>query len=376
MKNKKIKKISKKQTLIKNILFTTLVVVSGIFFIAFFDNAYQSPKYETADLQVVGSEVLANGTTDSQNKVTLNFQTGGKLAYLPFKEGDTVYQGQTIASLNTYTLQKQLQLMANNYQTAKNAGDQALESQKAGVLEGQQRTSLDTINKQGYSAIPEVDVIYDNVKRIIDNALLAQNSAQINVDIANYTLQLASLTSPINGILLREDVTTPGVNITPQTSFIVADPSLMVFSANVRQQDINFISIGNSAKIMPDGRNGEIITGVVSKIYPQRIILTTGESVYRVDIKADGLNQNTAMLGQSGTVLIKSNFKQRVMLVPSWTVLSQNFIWVLQNNKLILKRVTIGDTISGQTEILSGLSKDDKVITNPQSIISKNYKIL
>lgn len=369
-------KISKKQNVIKYVLAIAVVAFIGVFSVSFFVHAYQTPKTETASVQVVGTEILSSGTTDSQNKATLNFQTGGKLAYLPFKEGDTVYQGQIIASLDTYALQKQLQLVANNFQTTKNAVDQALQSQSAGVLEGQQRTSLDTTNKQGYSAVPETDVIYDNVKRIVNNALLTQNSAQINVDIANYALQLASLTSPINGVILHEDATTPGVNVTPASSFVVADPTTMIFAANVRQQDIGFISTGNSAKIILDGHSGEVIMGVVDKIYPQKTILPTGESVYRVDIKADGLNQSVAMLGQGGTVLIKSNFRQKVMLVPSWTVLSQNFIWVLANSKPVLKEVAIGDTVNGQTEVLSGLSKNDKVITNPQSIISKKYQIL
>ena len=376
MKSKKIIKKSKKQNLIKYFFATAVVAVVGIFSVTFFASAYQTPKTETADIQVVGSEILANGVTDAQNKATLNFQMGGKLTYLPLKEGDTVYQGQTVASLDTYALQKQLQLTANNYQTVKNGSDQTLESQQAGILEGQQRTSLDTTNKQSYSAIPETNVIYDNVKRIVDNALIAQNSAQINVDIANYAISLAVLTSPINGIVLHEDVTTAGVNITPATTFVIADPTSMVFSANVRQQDADFISVGNSAKITLDGKGGRVITGVVDKIYPQRTILPTGESVYRVDIKADGLNQDTAMLGQSGTVLIKSNFTEKVMLVPSWAVLSQNYVWVLENNKPVLKEVMIGSTTNGQTEILGGLSQKDQVITNPQSVISKKYQIL
>ncbi len=373
---KQVNKNSKRKNFIKYLFATAIVVVAGIFTVTFLANAYQTPKTETANVQIVGSEILANGSTDAQNKATLNFPTGGKLSYLGVKEGDSVYQGETIASLDTYVLQQQLQLMANNYQTAKNGADQAQESQQAGVLEGQQRTSLDTTNKQGYSAIPETNVIYDNVKKIVDNALIAQNSAQINVDIANYTIQLASLTSPLNGIVMHEDVTSSGVNVTPATSFVVADPGSMVFAANVRQQDIDFISVGNSAKIMLDSQKGQVITGAVDKIYPQRTVLSTGESVYRVDIKADNLNQNTAMLGQSGTVLIKSNFTQKVMLVPSWTVLSQNFVWVLENNKPILKEVTIGSTTNGQTEILNGISQNDKVITNPQSVISKRYQIL
>jgi len=368
------KKLLNKGT-IKNLTIIACVVIIGIFAVIFLANAAQAPKTETSGVQTVSQQILATGSVAAQNQAVLNFQIGGKLAYLPFKEGDKIYQGQTIANLDTYALQKQLQLTANTYQTVSNSTDQVLKGQQAGIIEGQQRTSLDTTNKNAYSNTTEVTVISDNVKRIVDNAMLAQNSAQINTDLANYALQLGTLTSPIDGIVLHEDVNTAGVNITPVTSFIVADPNSMVFSANVRQQDIAFISVGNSASVLLDSSNGQYVNGVVDKIYPQKTILANGEEAYRVDIKIDNLS-TTGKFGQGGTVLIKSNFNQKVILVPSWAVLSNNYIWVLSNNKPLLKKITVGDDVNNQTEILKGLSDTDKIITNPGSILSNLYQIL
>jgi hypothetical protein len=149
----------------------------------------------------------------------------------------------------------------------------------------------------------------------------------------------------------------------------------MVFNANVRQQEIAFISVGNSVTISLDALNGKILQGVVDKIYPQKTTLTNGDQVYRVDVKINNL-PTSIKLGQAGTVLIKSNFNQKIILVPSWTVLSDSYVWVLDNQKPLLKKVTIGDTVNGQTEIMSGLEDTDKVITNPESIISKLYSII
>jgi RND family efflux transporter MFP subunit len=369
-----MKKIFNKQTL-KYLVVTIFVVVIGIFAVTFFAHAQQPVKTETVDVNAVSQQILAIGSINAQTQVTLNFQMGGKLIYLPVKEGDTVYQGQAIAQIDSYALQKQLQIAANAYQATKNTTGQAQENQNAGVLEGQQRTALDQTNKQGYSAVPETDVIYDTVKRLVDNANLAQNSAQLNVDLANYAVSVATLTSPINGVILHEDVNTAGVNITPVTTFVVADPTSIVFSANVRQQEIAFISVGNPVAVSLDALNGKVLQGVVDKIYPQKIILADGDQVYRVDVKINNL-PTTVKLGQSGTVLIKSNFNQKIILVPSWTVLSDSYIWVLDNQKPVLKKITAGDTINGQTEVMNGLLDTDKVITNPESIIVKLYSII
>lgn len=369
-----MKKILNKQTL-KYIVVTIFIVIIGIFAVTFLAHAASSPKTETVDVNSVSQQILATGSIAAQTQASLSFQIGGKLIYLPFKEGDVISQGQTIAQLDSYALQKQLQIAANTYQATKNTVGQTQENQNAGVLEGQQRVALDQTNKQGYSAIPETQVIYDTVKTLVDNADLAQNSAQLNVDLANYAVQLATLTSPINGIVLHEDVNTAGVNITPITTFVVADPTSMVFSANVRQQEIAFISVGNPVSVSLDAFNGAVLQGVVDKIYPQKTVLSNGDQVYRVDVKINNLPASVK-LGQSGTVLIKSNFNQKVTLVPSWTVLSDSYIWVLENGKPVLKKIIAGDTINGQTEVMSGLKDTDKVITNPQSIITKLYSII
>lgn len=324
-------------------------------------------------VQVAFSKIQADGSVVSANEAVLHFQTGGKLSYLPVKEGDRVYQGETIARLDTYALQRQLQIAANTYQTTKNANDQTQENQGAGILEGQQRISLDATNKNGYSNTPESQVITDQIKRIVDNSSLAQNSAQLNVDLANYAIQLASLTSPISGVLSHADVTTGGVNVSPTTTFIVDDPTALVFRAQVLANDIDYIAVGQPTTIKMD--SGKTIIGTVEKIYPSKMTLANGSSVYQVDIQSPQFT-NTTKMGETGSVLIDNIEGHDVMLVPSWTVVSQQYVWVDENGKTMLKKVKVGKEHGNMTEIVSGLSSNDKVIENPKSIISNKYQIL
>jgi RND family efflux transporter MFP subunit len=360
--------INRKFFLILTIIVCAVVVLA----INFYPNT-TSTNSETVAVKKVGNQIMADGTVDSQNTAILHFQIGGKLTYLPVKEGDTVYAGQTIASLDTYALQKQLQLAANNYQTVQNSKNQTQESEQAGVLEGQQRTSLDTTNKQGYSSIVETDLIYDNVKRLVNNATLAQNSAQLNVDLANYALSLSSLASPIKGIITHLDVTNVNTNITTSTGFIVADPDNLVFNANVPESMINYIGVGNNVKIKIT--NGGEITGKVTKIYPQKFTMPDGENGYKVEISAENLTK-VAKMGQAGNVLINSSLSKESMIVPSWVVLGKKYVWVLNDNKFILKTISVGKIIGNETEILNGLKASDMVILNPKSIGTKNYKLL
>jgi HlyD family secretion protein len=356
------------------ILIVLLVIVLGFITLGA-STSQKSGTGPSASVSVkfVSSTITAEGTVTAQNQAALNFQMGGKLTYLPFKEGDKVYQGQTIASLDTYVLRQQLQLAANTYQTTLNSASQTSENQQAGILEGQQRYSLDTSNKEGYAAIPEASVIYDNVQRIVDNANLAQNSAQLSVNLASYALSLATLTSPISGILLSEDVTTSGVNVTPQTSFVVADPSSMVFRANVPTEDIYYITNGSTVSIAIDGLENKL-SGTVVRIYPSKVILPGGEAVYPVDIQSDALKKY-AKLEQTGTALIPTN-SQNMALVPAWTVLSGKYIWADDNGTPNLKQVTSGKIHGSQMEIIRGLQPGDRIIIDPELIQSLKYHLL
>src|ERR1035437_2558220 len=110
-----MKKLFNKQTL-KYVIVTIFVVLIGIFAITFLAHASAPIKTETVDVNAVSQQILATGSINAQTQAVLNFQMGGKVIYLPFKEGDTITQGQTIAQLDSYALQKQLQIAANTYQ--------------------------------------------------------------------------------------------------------------------------------------------------------------------------------------------------------------------------------------------------------------------
>lgn len=333
-----------------------------------------APQTESIAVDPISSTITALGSIHSQNEATLNFQTGGKLTYLPFKVGDKISQGQTIAQLDTYALQKELQLTANAYETVKNGNDQVTENNQASIIEGQQRKALDASNSNSYNSITEVQVVSDMVKRFVNNSALAQNSAQLNVDLANYAIQLATITAPFSGVLTHEDVTVANQNVTPTTAFSIADPNNLVFKANILPTDIDFISIGSPATIHLDGQS-QTYQGTVTKIYPDKTTLASGQQVYQVEIQSDGL-KNQVKLNQSGSVTIQSNTKANVIIVPAWTVLSHTYLWVMENNKPVLKTVTVGQTHGDNIEITSGLSQGDKIIVNPQGIAKEMYEML
>lgn len=330
---------------------------------------------ETVAVQNVGSDILAAGTIHSQNEATLHFQTGGKLAYLPVKEGDNVSIGQTIAQLDTYALQQQLTAALNTYKSTRDTFDQTQANAQTGVLQNSQKSALNPLNQTAIgSGDTENSAINDAVQRIIDQNQANLDNSVISVALANYAIQMATLTSPLTGIITHEDVSVAGQNITPVTSFSVADPTQLVFRASVAASDIDFVSLGAKATVNISGRQ-QPITGTVIKIYPQKETLANGQDVYAVDIQSTAL-QSATKLGQTGSVLIASNAKETSVTVPTWTILGHNSIWVEENGKAVLKSITIGNVHGDKTEITSGLTNQDRIIISPKTIAGEKYSLL
>lgn len=309
---------------------------------------------ESVAIKSVSQDITASGSVHSQNEATLHFQTGGKVVYLPFKEGDSVVAGQTIVALDQRTIADNLQ---NAVKTTQN-----------------QQISFDAVNDFNGNRDLSDTGLNTSARRQLQTAVNTLDQAKIAVEIQKIAQEQAYLTSPISGIITHQDISTANVNVTPTTSFSVADPTTKVFRATVNATDIDFVSVGSTATVHIDG-TAQTLSGTVEKIYPQKITLASGEDVYQVDIQATGLS-NTALFGQSGSVTIKSNNQTQAQMVPTWTLLGHNSLWVLENGKATLKKITIGKVHSDMTEVTSGLSADDKVIVNPEKVAKEDYSVL
>ena len=337
---------------------------------------------ESVAVRSIASQIQADGEVTSQNEAKLSFETSGKLVSLPYKEGDIVRQGQTIASLDTYALQRQLTAALNTYRSTRDSFDQTQENVKTGALQGSNVVPVNPFNPLGVNGVSvttggdtEYTMMHDIAKRVLDQNQSNLDNSVIQVELANYALQLATLTSPITGVITHEDVTVPNINITPASTFIVDDMNALVFRANVTEEDIDYVSEGSRAVVSLNGSK-KILHGTVIKIYPQKIVLANGQSVYRIDIQTDTDLKTMAQFGQGGTVAIQSNADSATRLVPSWAVLNNQYLWIEKDGKKILQQIVAGKTHDGSTEIIEGLRADDRIIINPESVISNKYIFL
>lgn len=361
-------------------LLLSLVVVAGLSLILGFrwrfkSTADASDKGLTgAKIKTVDSTFVAEGSVRSQNEANLHFLTSGKLAYIPVKEGDPVKKYQTIASLDTYTVQKQLEVAMNNYRAAKSSYDQTKDSSENDVLKKQITTPYNLYTLSGMDKEERNAAIDEAIHRLVAQSESSLSNAQVQIELAKYAFSFSSITAPFDGMLVHADINTPNIMATTQTTYTVIDPKALIFKANVPEDQINYISEGSKAAIKLNGIE-ESLDGIVKKVYPDKITLSNGSGVYQVDIASDKLS-NLSKYKQNGVALITNNNEKEVLLVPSWAVLNNKYIWVNKNGTDILKEVKIGGNNGSEVEILSGLSSGDELVTNPENIVLKRYSVL
>ena len=287
--------------------------------------------------QAIRQTVIASGKVKSQTQVDLKFQTSGLLTWVGVKEGDSVKKWQAIASLDRRELEKNLQKYLLDF--------------------SKERADFDEDLKVTY----QDTVLTDTISRILQKNQYDLDKAVLDVEIKDVALKLATLVSPVAGIITHIDIPLAGVNITPATAvFTVADPENLLFEAEVDETDIGNLEVDQPAELILDAFPDEPVPVTVSRIDFNSTIDSSGATIYQVEFV---LTPNTRFrLGLNGEVTIITNQKDNVLTVPFSAVSSDNQVQVVKNGQVETVTVATGIASDDKLEIVSGLSEGDQVV--------------
>jgi RND family efflux transporter MFP subunit len=298
--------------------------------------------------------VEASGKIKAEKEVNLKFQTSGKLAWVGVKEGDTVKKWQAIASLDKQELRKKLKKELNDYMN--------------------ERWSFD----QDHDDYPVV--LTDEVKRILEKAQFDLNNTIIDVEIADLTLKLATIVTPIEGIVTHIDIPIAGTNITPATAtFTVADPEELIFGVDVDEIDIGTIKLGQRAQIFLDSYPEEKFEGEVKKVSFVAKTTRGGGTAFEVEINLP-LNtpEQKFKLGMNGDITIEIEKRENALVIPSEAIMKRQkkfYVFAIKDEITARREVRIGLETETETEILEGITEGEKVVSKNLSKVKEGQKV-
>ena len=319
---------------------------------------FELETYEVKKDTLVES-VTAAGDVQSDSAVDLHFQSSARLAWVGIKEGQSVSKYQAIASLDKRDLEKNLKKYLNLYVKERQDFDQTQED---------------------YDDWPELsDDARDDALRILEKAQMDLNNTVLDVEIRNLAVELATITTPIAGIVTEATPSVAGVNVTPATAtYSIVDPDTVYFEAEVSEFEVPRISTDQKVVLRLDAYPDEEFEGYVETISFQSTTTSTGGTAFIAKIPLPLNSENRFRIGMNGEAEFVVSEKADVLMVPLTSLIEEDekeYVWIVENGRAKRVEIKTGASSLNNIEVTEGLEEDNVVILRPPSDITEGAKI-
>lgn len=315
------------------------------------------------------NSITATGTIEPVTSVTVGTQVSGIVSKLFVDYNSVVKKGQVIAELDKTNLMSQLNTAKTQLATA------------------QSQLNYQTANYKRYKTLFEKGLVaaddFDNAKLSYTQAKEQVASAKEEVQRAQTNLGYATITSPIDGVVLSKSVeegqTVAASFSTPELFTIAQDLTNMQVVADVDEADIGDVKEGERVTFTVDAYPDDTFEGEVKQVR-QEATTTNNVVTYEVVISAPNADLKLKP-GLTANVTIYTAERKGVLSVPSKALRftpqketvgkmkivdianAKNKMWTIEGNSIVAHKVNIGMTDGTNTQIVGGIAEGTKVVT-------------
>ncbi len=372
-----------------------IIILIGFGIWRFLTASKNQPQYQTAKVQkgTVVSTVSASGTVLTTNNVNITTSANGVVKDVFVKDGDNVQVGQKImdialdqpgqaknaqayssylsakttldsASANAYTLRSKKDTAWKKFYDL--ATSSLYQNSDGSPREDTRNSSAEFQSAQGDWLAGEAN--YKNQQAVIDQAQQAISSSWLS-----YQETSPQVTAPISGTVTNITYV-PGMVLAEQTSTtsnsnqrvaIIQNSGTPSITVNLSEVDVSKVKLDQAATVTLDSIFGKTFAGkvvTVDKIGTVTSNVTNYPAIIQFDTTSDQIFPNMAA---SANIIIDT--KDDVLTVPTAAVQTQNGqsqVRILKNGQPQQVNVEVGLSSDTQTEIVSGLSEGEDVITS------------
>lgn len=328
--------------------------------------SYSTAKVSRAD---IATTVTATGTIEPVTKVEVGTQVSGIIDKIYVDYNSVVKKGQVIAELDKTNLRSELASAQSNLNNAQ----ANLSYQRANY------NRYKTLFNKGLVSADE----YENARLSFEQAQQQVKIQQQSVQKAQTNLGYATITSPIDGVVLSKEVeegqTVAASMSTPTLFNIAQNLKDMRVIADIDEADIGGVVEGQRATFTVDAFPDDTFSGQVTQVRQEA---TTESNVVTYEVVISAPNEDLKLKpGLTANVTIYTAEKNKVISVPVKAlrftpnnvmlqdgqkiedVNAKAKVWTLDGNTFKAHAVTTGITDGTVTEI-SGIAKGTTVITD------------
>lgn len=370
---------------------------------------------EKAELRTIQQTVSATGKIQPTVEVKISSEVSGEVIELPIVEGQQVKKDQLLVRINP-----------DLFQSALSRSQASLQNIQANLQQAEANLKQAEADYQRNKVLFERGVIsaseWDRVVATRDAALASRESAKYSVRSAAATVKEAqdnlvrtTIFAPMDGTISLLNIEL-GERILGTQQFQgteilrVADLNKMEVLAEVNENDIVKISVGDTAIVEVDAYLGREFKGIVTNIANTALNTTSVDQITNFEVKVNILPESYADLaagkpenyspfrpGMTATVDIITEKKTNVLAVPISSVVvrtdttaaktfgkpdladktaEQRFecVFVKEGETARLKVVKTGIQDNTFIEITEGLEPEAEIITGPYNLVTKTLQ--
>lgn len=341
--------------------------------------SFVTEKVAKANIQ---NSITATGTIEAVTSVTVGTQVSGIVSKLFVDYNSEVKKGQVIAELDKTNLMSTLNAAKANLLSAK-ANLQSAKATESYQLSNYNRYK--TLYDKGLVSADDYEsarLSYEQAREQANSARQNVTSAQEEVQRAQTNLGYATITSPIDGVVISKSVeegqTVAASFSTPELFTIAKDLTNMQVIADVDEADIGDVAVGERVTFTVDAYPDDTFEGNVTQV---RLQATTTNNVVTYEVVISAPNADLKLKpGLTANVTIYTAERQGVTSVSSKALRftptvetvgkrriadcnGKNKVWTLENNTLKAHAVKTGMSDGIRTEITDGIAEGAEIVT-------------
>jgi multidrug resistance efflux pump len=325
----------------------------------------------------------------------------GTVTSLRAREGDRVRAGQLLIEIDNRDAAAQLQKAnaglrqtqeglaeveqsinaAKSSQSAADANRQLADSTFARYQALLERKSVspqefDEVRARQQVAVAEAARASDVLKMLAakKQQIFAQiDQAKAEIANAQVYVSYARITSPINGVVTQKQIEIGSTAASGMPLLTIEDGSRYRLEAAVQESQLGKIRLGEKARLRIDALGADDLDGTVSEIVPAADPMSRSY-VVKIELPA----RQSLRSGLYGTARFVSGQKQAILILQKAVVQRGQLIsvFVVDDSGIArLRLIKLGKSYGESVEVLSGLSKGERIAVDGVAKISDGSRI-
>jgi HlyD family secretion protein len=346
-----------------------------------------SVKTELVEKRDIIETVSASGKIQPETEVKISPDVSGEIVSLYVMEGDKVEKGDLLLKIKPDTYQSMLERSQASLNTSKSALEKAI----AQLSESESNFSRNKILFENgtisRSEFEKIEASYKVAVLSVEDGEYMVSSAEASLREAQENLNKTNIYAPISGTISRLNIElgerVVGTAQMAGTELLrLANLNLMEVAVEVNENDINSVSLNDTALIEVDAYLGNIYKGIVSEIANSANVMgVSADQVTNFEVKVRILDEVSFRPGMTATVDIQTERAYAVLSLPIQAVTTRKdtaniqdkveCVFAFEENNANFIKVETGIQNDEFIQIISGLEEGQDIIIGPYSAVSR-----